>query len=97
MIISEVDLMRCPDVGLLREHGYAVRDVFVERKRSGDYCVNCLNEFTNSEILLGVLRPTLKVVRLIDEWLDVTRYDGLMAIYVDEFEVVVIDYYHALQ
>lgn len=97
MLLSEIDLMRCPDIGLLREHGYAVRDVFVEKKDFGRYVVNCHNEFSNSEIVLGVLQPSSRVLRLINEWLDLTRYDGLMAVYIDEYEVVIIDYYHALE
>jgi len=97
MLLSEVDLNRCYDIELLRQHGFIVRDVLIERNASGDYFVSCFNEFTDLEIVLGVLRPTLNVLGMIDQWFDTTRCDGLMAIYVDEYEVLVVDYYYTLE
>lgn len=96
MLICELDLNRSSDVGLISNYGFSVRDVFIERGGCGSYFVRCLNEFTQDEIILGEIKPSMVVAVAMSNWLDFLHEDEFMAIYIGDYEVVVIDHYYPI-
>lgn len=96
MLICELDLNRSSDVGLISNYGFSVRDVLIERGSCGSYFVRCLNEFTQDEIILGEIKPSMVVAVAMSNWLDFLHEDEFMAVYIGDYEVVVIDHYYPI-
>ena len=94
MLICEVELNRSADVGLISKCGFAVRDVLIERSDCGSYVARCLNEFTQDEVILGEIKPSMAIAAAVRNWFDFLHNDELMAIYLGNYGVVVIDYYY---
>jgi hypothetical protein len=96
VILSDICFARSADVGMLREYGASVREVCIERGDLGDYFVMCINEFSGDEILLGELSMCSAVKQAVQEWIEFNHQDSFLAVYSDEYEVVIVDYYHSI-
>lgn len=94
MLICDVELSKSTDVGLLRQHGFTVRDVSIERSFYGNFFLHCFNEFTQQEIFLGEIKSSLAAAIAMNNWLEFLHKDSFMAIYIDDYEVVIIDHYY---
>ena len=94
MLFCEVELNRSADIGLLRECGAPIRDVLIERNSDGNFTIQCFNEFTQQENFLGQIEPSMTVATAMNHWLDFLHKDSFMAVYVDDYEIVIIDYYY---
>lgn len=96
MILSDICFARSADVGMLREYGAPVRDVCIERGELGDYFVTCINEFSGDEVLLGWLKIGSMEKQAVQEWVEFNHQDSFLAVFSDEHEVVIVDYYHSI-
>ena len=96
MILSDICFARSADVGMLREYGAPVREVCIERGDLGDYFVTCINEFSGDEVLLGEMNMSSAVKQAVQEWIEFNHQDSFLAVYSDEYEVVIVDYYHSI-
>jgi len=96
MIISDVLLARSADAGMIRLYGAPVREVCIEKNDFDEYFVMCTNEFSGDDILLGELNMSSTVKQAVHEWLSFTQQDGFLAVYSDEYKVVIVDYYHPI-
>ncbi len=96
MLICEVQLNRSADVGLISKCGFSARDVLIERGDCGSYVARCLNEFTQDEIILGEIKPSMAIAVAMSNWFDFIHKDEFMAIYIGDYGVVVIDYYYPI-
>ncbi len=94
MLVCEVDLNRSADIGLLCEHGPAIREVSIERGECGNYFLSCLNEFSGDAVVLGEIKSSASVFAAMNEWLDFLHKDDFMALYLHDYGVVIVDYYH---
>lgn len=97
MMLSDITLTRSADVGMLRLHGAPIRHVYIEQGACGDYFVRCLNEFSDEEVLLGELKMSSAVKLAVQEWINFTHQYEFMAVYSDEHEIVIVDYYYPIQ
>lgn len=96
MLVCDVELNRSADVGLLCEYGPTVREASIERSVSGNYFLCCLSEFSGEAIILGELKPTASVSMAMSEWLDFSHKDDFMTIYLHDYGLVIVDYYHPI-
>lgn len=94
MLFCDVVLNKSADIGLLREFGDPIRDVLIERNLDGNFTIQCFNEFTQQENFLGQIEPSITVATAMNHWLDFLHKDSFMAVYVDDYEIVIIDYYY---